>query len=422
MRSRLLPLALCAACGGGSSTDAGPGDLDAALIDARLFDAPPPADAVEPTCTPAAGTNLALQPVASGLSSPVLITAPPGDARLFILEQPGVIRIVKDGVLLDDPFLDIRGPVRSTGDEEGLLGLAFHPDYASNGRFFVYYTADDPDGDNLIAEYHVSADPDVADTTEERLLISPHPNHANHNGGNLVFGPDGYLYAGLGDGGGTGDPDAHGQDTTVILGKLLRIDVDSGTTYDIPPSNPFADSAGSERKEIWAYGLRNPWRWSFDRSTGDLYIGDVGQDDREEVDVQPAASAGGENYGWSIVEGTCCYPWNTASCDTSCDMTGMTPPVATYDHGGSRCAIVGGFVYRGTCLPDVQGWYFYGDNCSAQVWRIIWPGNTTPVELSADLASTSTLGGGLTSFGQDATGELYVADRDGEIFRIVSGN
>ncbi len=422
MRPLVLPLALAAACGGGSSTDAGPGDdgggNDAPLIDARLIDAPPAADAAVATCTPAAGTNLALLPIATGLTSPVFLTSPPGDARQFVLEQNGRIRLIVDDVLQPTPFLDLRGPVLNVGDEEGLLGLAFHPDYAANGRFFVYYTADSPSGDNLIAEYHVSADPDVADTTEERLLVIDHPGHTNHNGGGMAFGPDGYLYLSLGDGADGGD---NARDNTEIKGKMIRIDVDAGTTYEIPATNPHVGEGGGVVEEIWASGFRNPWRWSFDRMTGDLYIGDVGQLDREEVDVQPAASTGGEDYGWNSMEGLCCYPFG-ASCDTSCDMTGITPPVVTYTHGSGRCAITGGYVYRGSCLPDIQGWYFYGDYCTKQVWKIEWPGDTTPVELTADLASSATLGGGLTSFGQDATGELYAIARDGDVYRIVSGN
>jgi glucose/arabinose dehydrogenase len=260
----------------------------------------------------------------------------------------------------------------------------------------------------------------VASTTEERLLTSAHPGHTNHNGGGMAFGPDGYLYIGLGDGGDGGD---QAEDPDAILGKMLRIDIDAGTTYGIPATNPFADSAGSERKEIWASGFRNPWRWSFDRMTNDLYIGDVGQVQREEVDVQPAASTGGESYGWNRIEGTCCYPFPAPpTCETGCDMSGATAPVITYTHAGGRCAITGGYVYRGSCLPDIQGWYFYGDYCSEQIWKIEWPGDTTPVELTSDLDSTTIITDGLTSFGQDATGELYLTARDGQVYRIVSGN
>src|SRR5688572_30253196 len=304
MRPLMLTMARRSESGDGSSSDAVPGDdggvaKDTPQIDASNIDARPAADAAVATCTPQSGTNLALQPVATGLSSPVFLTAPPGDARLFIVEQPGRIRIVKDGTLLETPFLDIRGPVRSTGDEEGLLGLAFHPDYAQNGRFFVYYTADSPNGDNLVAEYTVGANPDVADTAEERLITFAHPGEGNHNGGGIAFGPDGYLYIGTGDGGGSNDEHGNGQPLTTPLGKMLRIDVDVAGTYAIPATNPFVGDGGGVREEIWANGLRNPWRWSFDRMTDDLYIADVGQLQREEVNVQPAASTGGENYGWS---------------------------------------------------------------------------------------------------------------------------
>jgi len=382
-------------------------------------------DAAVATCTPSTGTNLSLVPVAQGLSSPVFLTAPAGDTRLFVVEQPGRIRVVKDGALLTTPFLDLRDLVYDVGNEQGLLGLAFHPDYAANGRLFVYYTAESPQGSIVIAEYLVSADdPDLGDpASERRLLVIPHPGHANHNGGGIAFGPDGYLRFGAGDGGGGGDPDGNGQDTSAMLGKLHRIDVDSGDPYAIPPSNPFADSANGPtdpRPEIWAYGLRNPWRWSFDRQTGDLYIGDVGQGDVEEIDVEAADDPGGRNYGWNVVEGNCCYP-HGASCSTACDMTGMTAPVVTYTHDGGRCSVTGGYVYRGSCFPDLDGLYFFGDYCSNQVWTIAWPGDTTPTDVSADLGSTAALAG-LTSFGQDALGELYVLSRDGDVFRIEAGN
>lgn len=380
-------------------------------------DAHPPSDA-EPVrdgpvadCTPVSGTDVGLELVASGLSRPVFVSSPPDDARLFILEQPGRIRIFKDGTLLEQPFLDIEDQVLSTGNEQGLLGLAFHPEYAQNGRFFINYTAREPRHDTVIAEYRVSADPDVAETAEKQLFPTPinQPN-SNHNGGMLAFGPDGYLYIGLGDGGGANDPDETGQDPTSLLGSMLRIDVDGGDPYGIPSDNPYA-GGGDERPEIWAIGLRNPWRFSFDRDTGDLYIADVGQGDWEEVSVQPASSTGGENYGWNTMEGSSCF-----DPEEGCDTTGLTLPAAEYDHGGDRCSITGGYVYRGTCMPDLQGRYFYADYCSDQVWTFEYAGGQA--------AELQELPGGLgiskiVSFGEDATGELYVINLDGDVYRIV---
>ncbi len=314
---RLLP---CAAllgllgCGGGSST-------------------PPEGDI---PCTPGPGTDLELYPVATGLTRPVFITAPPGDSRLFIVEQPGRIRVMRDGGLVETPFLAIEDLVNDNGSEQGLLGLAFHPGYASNGRFFVYYTRDSDDYE-VVVEYRVSAgDPDVADPASASVILEMQDPAANHNGGMLAF-RDGLLYIAAGDGGGGGDQFDNGQNLTSLLAKILRIDVDSDTPYGIPAGNPYADSAnGPEdpRPELWVWGLRNPWRFSFDRETGDLYIGDVGQDNVEEVDVQEAGSAGGENYGWSTMEGSTCY--NAGSCD----MTGLELPIAEYDHG-EGCSVTG---------------------------------------------------------------------------------
>jgi glucose/arabinose dehydrogenase len=383
---------------------------------APLIDATPPApDAFTSGCTPASGTGLTTELVASGLTDPLFLTSPTGDPRLFIIEQPGQIRIVKDDVLVATPFLDIEGIVRDQGDEQGLLGLAFHPNYAQNGRFFVNYTASSPAGATVVAEYTVSGDADVASTAETRLLEVAQP-FSNHNGGMLAFGPDGYLYIGMGDGGLGGDPQDHGEDTTTLLGSILRIDVDSGTPYGIPASNPFSNSANGvddPRPEIWAYGLRNPWRFSFDRDTGDLYIGDVGQGAMEEIDVQLASSTGGENYGWDIMEGSLCHE-PSVGCDTS----GKVMPIAEYPHALNNpvCSVTGGYVYRGECIPDLDGRYFYGDYCSGEIWTLAYPGNTTPVDQTIS-------GTALTSFGQDAAGELYFVNRgngsNGTVRRII---
>lgn len=406
-------LVFAAACG----DDGGNGNGDDAAVNgdaAPTADANLLPDALQQSCTPVSGTNLALEPVASGLTKPELVTSPPGDGRLFILEQPGRIRIVEDGQLLATPFLDITDVVRDTGNEQGLLGLAFHPDFARNGLFYVNYTADNPAGDTVIAEYHVSAgDPNLADTTQ-RLLLTFHQPFSNHNGGNMQFGPDGYLYIGQGDGGSGGDPMGNGQNPATFLGAMLRIDVDHGDPYAIPSDNPYAGSANGAtdpRPEIWAIGLRNPWRWSFDRQTGDLWIGDVGQNEVEEVDVAVGNPAG-LNYGWNVAEGDTCYM--AATCDT----TGFHAPLATYTHTGGLCSVTGGFVYRGSCMPDVQGWYFYGDYCTNQVWVIDSP-TGTPTEVSTDLGTNVI--NGLSSFGQDALGELYITSlASGEVFRIVT--
>jgi glucose/arabinose dehydrogenase len=346
-----------------------------------------------------------LQQIVAGLDHPTgLISAHDGTGRLFILEQTGAIRILKDGSVLPTHFLDLSGMVNTSGNERGLLGLAFDPAYASNGRFFVNYT--DAEGNSVTARYSVStADPDLADPASGvPILRIAHPQYSNHNGGNLVFGPDGYLYFGMGDGGSGGDPNGNGQNLDVLLGKLLRLDV-SGESYAIPPDNPFVGRAGA-RPEIWAYGLRNPWRYSFDRKTGDLYIGDVGQDSYEEIDFQPAGDPGGENYGWNFMEGFHSYQGQAPP--------GLTPPVAEYDHSGGNCSVTGGYVYRGTRLPDLSGMYVFGDYCSGRIWVLAHAadGWKAAVWLETTLA--------ITSFGEDDSGELYVLDRKtGGVFLLA---
>jgi glucose/arabinose dehydrogenase len=359
--------------------------------------------------TPVPGTpNLSTVLVARGLSAPLDLQSIAGDrGRLFVVEQGGRIRIVRGGAVVATPFLDIAARVRS-GGEQGLLGLAFHPQYAQNGRFFVNYT--DRNGDTHISEFRVSTNPDVADPNSERQLLFVNQPFDNHNGGGLAFGSDGLLYIGLGDGGSGGDPQGNGQSLTTFLGKMLRIDVNQGSPYGIPADNPFASRPGA--REVWSYGLRNPWRFAFDRASGDLFIADVGQSAREEVNVGLASRRGGENWGWNVMEGTACFRPSSG-----CNRTGLELPVVEYDHG-TGCSITGGVVYRGCRLPGYAGTYFYADYCSAIVRSFRMEGGR-----AVDLRDwTSALGRGLdspTAFGVDADGEAYIVDGDGELYRIV---
>jgi glucose/arabinose dehydrogenase len=346
--------------------------------------------------------------VAEGLAEPVHAAAPPGDPRLFVVERGGRVRIVKDGAVLAEPFLDLGDLVVSTGGEQGLLSIAFHPRFAENGRSFVYYTGSA--GDLFVAEYAVPT-PDRADPASGRVLLSiPHRTATNHNGGQLAFGPDGYLYAGIGDGGGAGDPEGDAQDPASLLGKLLRLDVDGAPPYAIPPSNP-----GLAAAEVWAYGLRNPWRFSFDRETGDLYVGDVGQRGWEEVDFQPASSPGGENYGWNLMEGD-----GHCFADPSClsPELGLVRPVAEYPTP-QGCALTGGFVYRGEAVPELRGAYLYGDFCTGEVHSL----RMVEGVATEQATWTAALGGalpGLSSFGEDGAGELLAVQLGaGRVLRLV---
>ncbi len=353
--------------------------------------------------------------VASGLDNPLFVTSPPGDAaRLFILEQnTGRIRILKNGSLLSTPFLDI-GSLNSQGGERGLLGMAFHPDYASNGRFFINYTNNA--GDTVIAEYQVSANPDVADASSARTVMTIGQPFSNHNGGMLAFGPDGYLYIGTGDGGDANDPFGNGQNPQTLLGKMLRIDVDGGIPYGIPSTNPFVGDP-TTLDEIWALGLRNPWRYAFDRETGDLWIADVGQGTWEEVDFEPAGSPGGINWGWDQREGAHWFQGGSG--------TGYTDPIYEYQHTFNpfRCSITGGYVYRGSAIPGLQGTYWFAEWCSDEVWsfRLVNGQVTEFTDRTAQVAP----GGGLnltsiSSMGEDANGELYFCDHTGgEVFMLV---
>ncbi|MDQ3282992.1 MAG: PQQ-dependent sugar dehydrogenase [Acidobacteriota bacterium] len=349
---------------------------------------------------------ITFQPVVSGVQSPVAI-AHAGDARMFIVQQNGIIRVYDPPALRPEPFLDIRTLVSTNASERGLLGLAFHPGYAENGLFFVDYT--DQSGDTVVARYTRSAtDPNRADASSARTILHIGQPFANHNGGQLQFGPDGYLYIGMGDGGSGGDPGNRAQDPADLLGKILRIDVNA-EPYAIPPTNPFAGRS-SARGEIWATGLRNPWRFSFDRSYGDLWIADVGQGAWEEINFQPAASIGGENYGWRKMEGTHCF---TPS--TNCRDASMVLPVIEYDHSEHACSVTGGYVYRGTVSRRLYANYIYGDFCNGRIWAASHDASGAVV--SRLLADTNFF---ISTFGEDALGEIYVADYNGgQIYRIV---
>ena len=356
-------------------------------------------------------TTFTLEPaqVVDGLEEPTHVThAGDGSGRLFVVEKDGRIRIVRDGALVDEPFLDISDLVGSEGSEQGLLSVAFHPSYGENGRFFVNYT--DTAGDTVIARYTVSSEPDVADPASALTVLTIEQPAGNHNGGQNAFGPDGYLYIGMGDGGGAGDRFENAQNRGVLLGKMLRIDVDSAEPYAIPPDNPFVGQEGT-RPEIWALGLRNPWRFSFDRQTGDMYIGDVGQNAKEELNFQPANSPGGENYGWNTMEATDCY-----DPPSGCDETGLVMPIAehTQDQG---CSITAGFRYRGQDVPEFADAYIFGDYCSGNIWALTQDGGdswTKTLLLEHD--------SGLSSFGEDEQGELYMVNLgDGILYRLGAG-
>jgi glucose/arabinose dehydrogenase len=335
------------------------------------------------------------QIIATDLRRPVDVQpANDGSDRLFIIEKYGVIRILENGQLQEEPFLKIDDHVNDNGNEMGLLGFAFHPDYEQNGYFYVNYTG--PDGDTRISRFH--ADGNAADTNSESILLTIPQPYENHNGGAVAFGQDGYLYLGLGDGGLAGDPQKNGQNTETLLGKILRIDVDSADPYVVPSDNPFGN-------EVWAYGLRNPWRISFDRANGDLWIGDVGQGEWEEIDYFPAGSVSGANYGWSIMEGNHSYDGDP--------QPGLLLPVAEYSHSsGDGCSVTGGYVYRGS-MPEWNGIYIYGDYCSGKVWGLFQSNGTWQNQLLFEMGVT------ITSFGEDEPGELYLASDGGEGYKLV---
>lgn len=345
--------------------------------------------------------------VVAGIGQPtgIVSTSDATDSRLFVLEQGGFIRIINAArKLVEKPFLDISAKV-APGGEMGLLGLVFHPQYKENGYFYVNYV--DKNQNTIIARYTVSADANTADPASEKILFTLKQPYANHNGGDLVFGPDGYLYIALGDGGSGGDPENRAQNKSEYFGKILRIDVNKGDPYSIPSTNPFVDEAGT-KPEIWALGLRNPWRISFDKKTGDLYIADVGQGELEEVNVQKSTSKGGENYGWRCYEGKQAYKLDGCKSNSEYVM-----PVLEYDHKQDRCSITGGYVYRGEKYPALVGKYFYGDYCNGQLFYANNKNNTWTNTL---VATTPYL---ISTFGQGSDGELYFADfKTGSIYHL----
>lgn len=354
--------------------------------------------------------TLEVQPVVTDLDRPVHVThAGDGSGRLFVVEKAGTIRIVADNATRPQPFLDITTLVGSSGSEQGLLSVAFHPDYGSSGRFFVNYT--DKNGDTVIAGYQVSSEPDVADPASGVTLLTIEQPYPNHNGGQVAFGSDGLLYIGMGDGGSGGDPQGNGQDKSALLGKMLRIDVNAQgeQPYGIPADNPYVQDADA-RPEIWAIGLRNPWRFSFDRETGDLFIADVGQGEYEEIHFQPATAGSGKNFGWNTMEGTHCF-----SPRSECDQQGLELPVAEYDHS-QGCSVTGGIRYRGAAVPAFGSTYFYGDFCSGRIWGL-------NEEAGGAWRSTELLESGrsISSFGEDEAGEIYLTDlSDGGLYRLVA--
>jgi len=349
--------------------------------------------------------NLTLKPVASGFAKPLYLTHA-HDQRLFVVQQAGQIMIIEGGVTRPTPFLDIKTRVGSNGNEQGLLSVAFHPNYQKNGLFYVNYT--NLEGSTTIARYHVSADPNVADEISEQILLTIPQPYSNHNGGHILFGPDGYLYIGMGDGGAANDPHNNGQSLNTLLGKILRLDVDTGSPYGVPQDNPFITTAAA-RPEIWSFGWRNPWRMAFDAATGDLYVADVGQNQYEEVDVELAGSGGGQNYGWRLMEASHCF--NPTSCDPATLKVVM--PIAEYPHS-QGCSVTGGYVYHGTQFPQLNGVYLYADYCTGTVWglRHEADGSWSQAELLAS-------GKIISSFGLDAAGELYLIDhRSGEVWQV----
>lgn len=385
----------------------------------------------QPNCSPAVGgaSALALTQIADasdGIGNPVLAISPAGDnTRLFVVDRGGRIRLRKDGVFLSEDFLDMGSPnglqLITAGGEQGLLGLAFHPNYNVNGRFFVYYT-DNTGGDTQIDEFHRSVgNEDVADPATRTPILGFSQPQSNHNGGSLAFGPDGLLYIGAGDGGSSGDgdgtgtdghaPQGNGQSTSTMLGKILRIDIDAPPPYGIPPGNM---TGAGVLPEVYDWGLRNPWRTSFDVCDGHFYIGDVGQNNVEEIDVHPTSLVSTNiNWGWRCYEGSAVYDLN--SCSTAIPSI-YTPPIAEYNHSNG-CAIVGGYVYRGSAIPGLRGTYFYGDACSGRVWSFRSNDGLTRsaiTEVTADLV----VYGAWAGFGQDAAGELYLCDINGFVYRL----
>lgn len=354
------------------------------------------------------GSDYTLVSIADGLIKPVYLTHSGDDSgRLFIVEQGGRVLILLDDRIIATPFLDIRSKVSTHTMEQGLLGLAFHPDYATNGLFYVHYT--DQEGDTVVSSWKVSQDHNIADHGSEMIVLTHPQPYGNHNGGHIAFGPDGYLYIGLGDGGSRGDPDNNGQDPLTLLGAILRIDVDLVAPYGLPTDNPFL-SFQNARPEVWLYGLRNPWRFSFDRLTGDLYIGDVGQDDWEEINFLSADDPAGVNYGWNRMEGHHCYR-------VACEMETYTAPISEYHQSYGGCSVTGGYVYRGIYDNGLRGVYLYGDYCSGVI-HALWL--VSPGEWRLEPIMHSGLS--ISSFGEDKSGELYVVDHRGGVYWLKHVN
>ena len=376
----------------------------------RQTPASSPTDSTEPSA-PAGSLDIGsikirLQPFAGDFNEPVFVThAGDGSGRVFVVEQPGRIQVLDGEGERTGTFLDISNRVES-GGERGLLGLAFHPDYASNGRFFVYYSTA---GANVVSRFERRS-ANAADPGSERVILRMDDPFSNHNGGWIGFGRDGFLYIATGDGGSGGDPLGNAQSLRSLLGKILRIDVNSGSPYGIPDGNPFVGRSGA-RREIWAYGLRNPWRNSFDRATGDFFIGDVGQGLREELDAQPASGKAGVNYGWNTMEGTTCYQGDT------CDRSGLKLPFAEY-RTPEGCAVTGGYVYRGRRFPQLAGAYFFADYCNGRIFVV-----DAQRALRGKAPQRRLLDSGLrvSSFGEDESGELYVIGHGGTVHRLLAG-
>lgn len=400
------------ACGGngGGNNDGGGGDGDGGSgIDA----------APAPYCQPKAGTNLKLTLISGGFNRPVTVAAPIGDSRVFVVEQIGRVRLIKDGNVVATPYLDLIDKVNAVGTEQGLLGLAFHPQFATNGRLFVFYTRD-PDSSLVVSEITTTASSDTAPASSERVLMTVPHNYDNHNGGTVTFGPDGFLYISMGDGGGADNFLQHGQNMQSKLSKVLRIDVNSSTQpYGIPAGNPWASGPGIP--EMYAWGLRNPYRISVDPATGDLYIGDVGQGGYEEIDYVPAGGAG-RNFGWAVFEGPACF---TADPDGNAGCNNPGPYTAALVNDDRRnnghCSVIGGYVYRGTCMPDMTGHYFYGDYCAGVVKTLRVQGGAAvdQVDRTDDVDPDGVLYQNLSGFGVDGFGELYVTTvASGRVYRI----
>lgn len=392
----------------GTETEAVAVDSEQAIVEVAPSATPEPTATTGPVTLPD-GSAYQLVRYAEGFTRPTYVThAGDGSGRLFVAEQRGVVWVIADGVMQPTPFLDISNRVSTRANEQGLLGLAFAPDFATSGRLFVHYSTIArngwDDGDTVLSEF--SAVGAVADAASERVVLTLNQPFDNHNGGQITFGPDGNLYLGLGDGGRAGDPLGAGQNPNIWLGSIIRINVTTTTTpYEIPPGNPFTNGGGAP--EVFVWGLRNPWRFSFDRATGDLYIADVGQGDWEEITMLRWGEIAGANLGWNTVEGPACYA------SPGCNVSAFVPPVAWYGHGSGNCSVTGGYVYRGAVLPELNGVYFYGDYCSGRIWAM------APGLDGYDSVLFLQTGLNISSFGEDETGELYVVDHNGAVYRLT---